>query len=102
MQRDDESDPRVSEIVGTPEDVQSGSAATVSIANYSRQVCGARQAPIARKLLGRQLPPCFDGILAARRLRPFFRRRLSTALPHRVLIRARNPCLRIRRLFLGL
>jgi hypothetical protein len=35
------------------------------------------------------------------RLRPFLRRRDSTARPHRVAIRARNPCLLIRRLFRG-
>ena len=35
------------------------------------------------------------------RLRPFFLRRDKTARPHRVAIRARNPCLLIRRLFRG-
>jgi hypothetical protein len=49
----------------------------------------------------RQEPPCFDGNETVRRLRPFFRRRDSTARPQRVAIRARNPCLLIRRLFRG-
>lgn len=38
---------------------------------------------------------------AARRFRPFCRRRLMTARPARVCIRARNPCLRLRRRFFG-
>jgi hypothetical protein len=33
--------------------------------------------------------------------RPFFRRRESTARPQRVAMRARNPCLLIRRLLRG-
>jgi hypothetical protein len=37
-----------------------------------------------------------DGSRTASRLRPFLRRLLSTSRPQRVLIRARNPCLRIR------
>jgi hypothetical protein len=49
----------------------------------------------------RQEPPCFDGNETVRRLRPFFRRRDSTARPQRVAIRARNPCLLMRRLFRG-
>jgi hypothetical protein len=43
----------------------------------------------------------FDGSFTTRRLRPFFRRRLRTSRPHRVSIRARNPCVRMRRLFRG-
>jgi hypothetical protein len=49
----------------------------------------------------RQEPPCFDGSETVSRFRPFFRRRESTARPQRVAIRARNPCLAIRRLFRG-
>ena len=49
----------------------------------------------------RQEPPCFDGSETVSRLRPFLRRRDSTARPHRVAIRARNPCLLMRRLFRG-
>lgn len=43
----------------------------------------------------------FDGSFTVSRLRPFLRRRLSTSRPHRVSIRARNPCLRMRRLLRG-
>jgi hypothetical protein len=49
----------------------------------------------------RQEPPCFDGSETVSRFRPFFRRRERTARPQRVAIRARNPCLVIRRLFRG-
>jgi hypothetical protein len=49
----------------------------------------------------RQEPPCFDGSDTVSCLRPFFRLRDSTARPHRVAIRARNPCLLIRRLLRG-
>ena len=38
---------------------------------------------------------------ADRRARPLARRDLSTARPARVLMRARNPCLRARRRLLG-
>jgi hypothetical protein len=34
-----------------------------------------------------------DGIWTVRRLRPFLRRLDSTARPHRVFMRCRNPCL---------
>jgi hypothetical protein len=40
-------------------------------------------------------------IFAARRSRPFARRRLSTFLPPRDFMRARNPCVRTLRRFLG-
>jgi hypothetical protein len=49
----------------------------------------------------RQEPPCFDGSETVSRLRPFFRLRDSTARPQRVAIRARKPCLLMRRLFRG-
>jgi len=42
-----------------------------------------------------------DGTLTVSRFRPFFRRRLNTSRPQRVDIRARNPCLRTRRLLRG-
>ena len=62
----------------------------------AREPAGPRQ---ARRW--RQEPPCFDGSETVSRLRPFLRRRDSTARPHRVAIRARNPCLLMRRLFRG-
>ena len=62
----------------------------------AREPVGSRQARRRR-----QEPPCFDGSDTVSRLRPFFRRRERTARPQRVAIRARNPCLLIRRLFRG-
>ena len=62
---------------------------------FPRQPVGARKAAIG------QMPAYFDGSLTVRRLRPFFRRRLSVSLPHFVSIRARNPCVAMRRLFRG-
>ena len=50
----------------------------------------------------RQEPPCFEGSDTVNRLRPFFRLRESTARPHRVAMRARKPCLLMRRLLRGL
>ena len=47
---------------------------------------------LAKALRLRQRPPCFVGTPTVSRFRPFFRRRDSTALPHRVAIRARKPC----------
>lgn len=44
---------------------------------------------------------CLGGIETVNRLRPLARRRLMTACPPGVLIRARNPCVRLRRLLLG-
>ena len=58
---------------------------------------GSRQARRSR-----QEPPCFEGIETVSCLRPFFRRRDRTARPQRVAIRARKPCLLIRRRFRGL
>jgi hypothetical protein len=49
----------------------------------------------------RQDPPCFDGSETVSRFRPFFRRRDRTARPQRVAMRARKPCLLIRRLLRG-
>ena len=49
----------------------------------------------------RQEPPCFDGIETTSCRRPFLRRRDRTARPQRVAMRARKPCLLIRRLLRG-
>jgi hypothetical protein len=62
----------------------------------AREPVGSRQARRTR-----QEPPCFDGSETVSCLRPFFRRRERTARPQRVAIRARNPCLLIRRLLRG-
>jgi len=44
---------------------------------------------------------CLGGIETVKRLRPLARRRLRTARPAAVLIRVRNPCVRLRRRLLG-
>jgi len=62
----------------------------------AREPVGSRQARRTR-----QEPPCFDGSETVSCLRPFFLRRERTARPQRVAIRARNPCLLIRRLLRG-
>src|SRR3954452_16746002 len=62
----------------------------------ARKPMGPRQ---ARRW--RQDPPCFEGSDTVSCFRPFFRRRDRTARPQRVAMRARNPCLVIRRLFRG-
>lgn len=49
-----------------------------------------------------QAPAYFEGSLTVRLLRPFLRRRLSTARPHLVDMRSLKPCLRMRRLLRGL
>lgn len=62
----------------------------------AREPVGSRQARRRR-----QEPPCLLGSDTVSRFRPFLRLRESTARPQRVAIRARNPCLLIRRLFRG-
>jgi hypothetical protein len=47
------------------------------------------------------MPAYFEGSCTVRRLRPFFRLRLRTSRPHRVAMRVRNPCVRMRRLLRG-
>jgi hypothetical protein len=49
----------------------------------------------------RQAPAYLDGILTVRLLRPFLRRRLSTARPHFVSILALKPCFLILLLLRG-
>ena len=100
--RDDQSHPRVARLIVDPDHVQvlqaTAPAMTQAAANVgrAREPTGPRQ---ARRW--RQEPPCFEGNETVRRLRPFFRLRDSTARPQRVAIRARNPCLLMRRLFRG-
>jgi len=62
----------------------------------AREPVGPRQARRRR-----QEPPCFEGSETVSRLRPFLRRRDSTARPQREAMRARNPCLLMRRLLRG-
>jgi hypothetical protein len=44
---------------------------------------------------------CLGGMLTVNRLRPLARRRFNTCRPPGLLMRARNPCVRLRRLLLG-
>ena len=98
----DQSHPRMAHQVVGPDHVQVLEAATPArgeaAANVGRacEPMGSRQ---ARR--GRQEPPCFEGSETVSRFRPFFRRRESTARPQRVAMRARNPCVLIRRLLRG-
>jgi hypothetical protein len=85
-----------------PDQVQVLEAAARALSEAAANVGRAREPVGPREARRwRQEPPCFDGNETVRRLRPFFRRRDSTARPQRVAIRARNPCLLIRRLFRG-
>ena len=77
-------------------------AAAPALREAAANVGGARESMISRKARRRrQEPPCFDGSETVSRFRPFFRLRDSTARPQRLAIRARNPCLLMRRLFRG-
>ena len=78
-------------------------AATPALREAAANVGGAREPVGPRKARRRrQEPPCFDGSDTVSRFRPFLRRRESTARPHLVAIRARKPCLLMRRLLRGL
>jgi hypothetical protein len=101
--RDDESHPRLARLIVHPDHVQVLEAAAAAMGETAANVGRAREPMSSRKARRwRQDPPCFDGSDTVSRFRPFFRRRESTARPQRVAIRARNPCLLIRRLFRGL
>ena len=87
--------------VGTPDDLEPGRPPSTAAGYHRLELDRARETPMPRETLGRQAPPCFEGIWTVNCRRPFLRRRLSTARPQRVFMRARNPCLRMRRLFRG-
>ena len=73
-----------------------------ALGETAAQIFGPREPRAASEtLVRRQRPPCFEGSRTVRRFRPFLRRRDSTARPQRVAIRARNPCLLMRRLLRG-
>ena len=77
-------------------------AATPACGQAAADVGRAREPVGSRKARRRrQEPPCFEGSETVSRFRPFFRRRESTARPQRVAMRARNPCVLIRRLLRG-
>jgi hypothetical protein len=100
--RNDQSHPWVARLVVHPDHVQVLEAAAAPMGEAAANIGRAGEAASSRQARrGRQEPPCFDGSETVSRLRPFFLRRDSTARPHRVAIRARNPCLLMRRLFRG-
>jgi len=63
---------------------------------------GTSETLAAGQALLLQTRACFDGALTASLFRPFLRRRLRTARPHLVFMRARKPCLFLRRRLRGL
>ena len=68
----------------------------VSLAQPVLRRKALRAAPARRSQFG-----CLGGIETVRRLRPLARRRFRTCFPPGVAIRARKPCVRLRRLLLG-
>ncbi len=85
-----------------PDHVQVLESAAPATGKATANVGGAHEPVGPRQALRtRQEPPCFDGSETVSCLRPFFRRRDRTARPQRVAMRARNPCLLIRRLLRG-
>src|SRR3954447_24689354 len=97
-----ESHPRLARGIVDPDHIQVLEAATSAVGEAAANIGRARE-PVGSRHARRwrQEPPCFDGSETVSRLRPFFLRRDNTARPHRVAIRARNPCLLMRRLFRG-
>jgi hypothetical protein len=78
------------------------SAVPAAFGETAAEIFGPREPRATPEtLVRRQRPPCFDGSRTVRRFRPFLRRRDSTARPQRVAMRARNPCLLMRRLLRG-
>jgi len=99
---DDQSHPWLARFIVDPDHVQVLEAATPAMAEAAANVGRAREPMGSRQARRwRQEPPCFEGKETVSRFRPFFRLRDNTARPQRVAIRARNPCLLIRRLFRG-
>ena len=76
---------------------------TPPLALQRQELVSLAQAELRRKALRpiRAQFGCLGGIETVNRLRPLARRRLRTSCPPGVLIRARNPCVRLRRLLLG-
>jgi hypothetical protein len=98
----DQSHPWLARLVVHPDHIQVLEATAPAMGEAAANV-GRPRKPMSSRKAGRwrQEPPCFDGSDTVSCLRPFLRRRERTARPHRVAIRARNPCLLIRRLFRG-
>jgi hypothetical protein len=100
--RNDQSHPWLARLVVHPDHVQVLEAAAAPMGEAAANVGRAGEPMSSRQARGcRQEPPCFEGNETVSRFRPFFRLRDSTARPQRVAIRARNPCLLMRRLFRG-
>ena len=100
---DDQPHPRMARHVVGPDHVEMLEPATPAPGEAAANVGRAGEPASSRQARRRrQEPPCFEGRETTSCLRPFLRRRESTARPHRVAIRARNPCLLIRRLLRGL
>ena len=70
---------------------------TGKVSRAQQAIGGTKRTCQARQRRHRYL----EGVETARRLRPFARRRLSTARPAFVFIRARKPWTRLRRIRLG-
>src|SRR5690606_29998923 len=109
--RHDHAHPGISHGGRGVQDVQVGRPAPLPPLKQRTDLLATRDPPRARQplpptLIARRcchLPPefYFEPTATTSRLRPFFRRRLSTSRPARVLIRARNPCLLRRFRFRG-
>lgn len=97
----DHPQPRMAVTVGAPDDLEPRGAPARAGTEDRLDLGREPQAPAPREALGRQAAPCLEGSLTVSRRRPFLRRRLSTSRPQRVFMRARKPCLRMRRLFRG-
>src|SRR6266705_3633952 len=97
----DDPHPRMARRVGPPSYVEMWGAPAATRLPAGCKLRTARQAGAARKPLARYRLRCLEGRRTVRRLRPFLRRRDSVARPHTVFIRARNPCLLMRRRLRG-
>ena len=89
----DESHPRMARWIFCPHHVEMAEPPPSSRSQHSRELGHAREPTRAQPaLVCRQRPPCFEGTLIVKRLRPFLRRRDSTSRPQRSAMRARKPC----------
>lgn len=98
---DHESEPGMPPIIGAPIELETRAAPASTCPPHGSEIHHPIESPAAGEPFPPQPPPCFEGSRTVRCLRPFFRRRLRIARPHRVRIRARNPCLLVRRLLRG-
>jgi len=101
MPGDDQSDARVTRRVLRPDHVEVLGAAAAPASQTAAQIVRPGEPGGPREPCLRQLPPCLVGGRTVSCFLPFLRRRDSTARPHRVAMRARNPCLATRFLFRG-